>query len=254
MYRSLEATLHDPFWEAEGDSSELPLLHAFLESHPGRCLDLGCGSGRLLLPLLKDGFEIDGLDCSPDMLALCREYATAYGVNPTLHQQDIQSFKLPAPYQSVIIPAFTFQILPNPALALQGIHQHLVPGGALYLTVFIPQAELSGDPPEGQWYLDHESVLPGDRIARIHTRHRINPSASFLVREHHYEIRNRDESLEDSHESTQHLRWYHSMELQDLLTQHGFHVERLIADFDPDAPHPTPESDIFTILATRHGR
>ena len=249
MYRSLEASLHDPFWDAEGDPAELPLLEEFLKSHPGPCLDLGCGSGRLLLPLLKSGFEIEGLDCSPDMLALCREYATAYDVTPTLHEGNMQSFQLPGLYQSVIIPAFTFQILPNPSLALQCIHRHLVPGGALYLSVFIPQAELAGDPPEDEWYLDHESFLPDNRTARIHTRHRVNRSASFLVRQHHYEIRREDESLEDSHESTQHLRWYLPTEFRDLLTSHQFEVEAISADFDPDDHDPTPDSDIFTVVA-----
>ena len=251
MYRSLEATLHDPFWEAEGDSAELPLIRDFLASHPGPVVDFGCGSGRFLLPLLADGIDIEGVDCSPDMLALCRQYATVNDLSPVLHQGDMQSIALGKTYQAALIPAFTLQILPNPSLALANIHRHLVPGGGLYLSTFIPHAELSDDPPADTWYLDHESTFPGDRTASIHTRHRVQPIIRFLVRQHHYEIRRSDGSLEDSHESTQHLRWYHPDELCELLAGHGFHVDRRLADLDPDDHHPSPESDIITLTATR---
>ncbi|MCF8032629.1 MAG: methyltransferase domain-containing protein [Desulfarculaceae bacterium] len=40
---------------------------------PGRLLDLGCGTGRMLAPLAKAGFAPVGLDCSPAMLAQCRQ-------------------------------------------------------------------------------------------------------------------------------------------------------------------------------------
>ena len=77
MYQSLEAKLHDAFWDAEEGPSELELLEAFHRDHPGRALELGCGSGRLLLPLLDSGLDIEGIDLSPDMLDLCREKAAA---------------------------------------------------------------------------------------------------------------------------------------------------------------------------------
>lgn len=251
MYRSLEATLHDPFWDAEGDSAELPLIRDFLARHPGPVADFGCGSGRFLLPLLADGIDIEGIDCSPDMLDLCRRYAAVNGLSPVLHRGDMQSMNLARTYRAALIPAFTLQILPNPSLALANIHRHLTPGGGLYLSTFIPHAELAGDPPADTWYLDHESALPGDRTATIHTRHRLQPIIRFLVRRHHYEIRHPDGSLEDSHEATQHLRWYHPDELCDLLTAHGFRVNSRIADLDPDDHHPTPDSDIITLTATR---
>jgi SAM-dependent methyltransferase len=251
MYRSLEATLHDPFWDAEGDSAELPLIRDFLARHRGPVIDLGCGSGRFLLPLLTDGIDIEGIDCSPDMLALCRQYAAVNDQSPVLHLGDMQSVRLPRTYQAALIPAFTLQILPNPSLALSNIHRHLAPGGGLYLSTFIPHAELSGELPADTWYLDHESFLPGDRTASIHTRHRIQPVIRFLVRQHHYEIRQPDGSLEESHQSTQHLRWYHPDELCHLLADHGFHVNHRLANLDPGDHDPTPDSDIITLAATR---
>ncbi|HWI61375.1 MAG TPA: class I SAM-dependent methyltransferase [Symbiobacteriaceae bacterium] len=45
-------------------------------------MDAGCGTGRLLIPLLAAGFDVDGADISPDMLALCRAKAEHIGRAP----------------------------------------------------------------------------------------------------------------------------------------------------------------------------
>lgn len=47
-------------------------------------LDLGCGTGRLLLPFLRAGIDIDGCDYSADMLAQCEARAQAEGLSPCL--------------------------------------------------------------------------------------------------------------------------------------------------------------------------
>src|SRR3954470_22216521 len=63
-----------------------PLLEAdrrFVERHcprPGRLLDLGCGTGRLLLPFARRGYWVLGVDLSGEMLAVAREKAVAEGV------------------------------------------------------------------------------------------------------------------------------------------------------------------------------
>ena len=44
-----------------------------IEQHPGRVLDVGCGTGRLLIPYLASGIDIEGVDSSGEMLSICRE-------------------------------------------------------------------------------------------------------------------------------------------------------------------------------------
>ncbi len=62
-YHSLEAELHDAFWEADDDGSEVRLMAEFLKKHPGTALEIGSGSGRLMFPLLEMGFDVeDGRD------------------------------------------------------------------------------------------------------------------------------------------------------------------------------------------------
>src|ERR1700722_5256057 len=49
-----------------------------------------CGSGRLLIPLLREGYTVHGIDNSSDMLKSCRERAAAFGLEPTLIEARIE--------------------------------------------------------------------------------------------------------------------------------------------------------------------
>ena len=62
-------------WWAEfnaPDPDELAFYREVIEREGQPALDLACGAGRLLLPLLSAGLDVDGCDISPDMLAFCR--------------------------------------------------------------------------------------------------------------------------------------------------------------------------------------
>ena len=55
------------------------LMAAFLEKHPGPALEIGSGSGRLMFPLVQMGLDVEGLELSPDMLALGKYPRAATG-------------------------------------------------------------------------------------------------------------------------------------------------------------------------------
>ena len=59
----------------------------------------------MLIPLLEAGLAVEGVDSSPEMLAVCRARCEERGLEPVLHEADIRSFSLPDRYEAVIIPA-----------------------------------------------------------------------------------------------------------------------------------------------------
>jgi SAM-dependent methyltransferase len=246
-YLSLEAELHDVFWAAEDHASEVGLLAGFLTGHPGPALEMGCGSGRLMLPLLERGFDVEGLELSPDMLALARAEASRRGVDAVFHEGDMTCWTGPRRHASLLVPAFTLQLADDPAAALVHWHSLLEPGGALYLTTFTPFAELEGHQPENEWYADHEATLPDGHIARLETRHSININARLLRREHRYST---DTDPPRSHHSAQTIRWFDPGELEWLLDHAGFEITRSFADFNPalalDALDPDETEGIIT--------
>src|SRR6476620_8871831 len=75
----------------------------------GRCvadgrptLDAGCGAGRLLLPWLRAGYDVDGCDVSADMIARCRERADREGLAPTLFVQALHELAPPRRYRTIV--------------------------------------------------------------------------------------------------------------------------------------------------------
>ena len=73
-------------WWAEAgppEPDELAYYRGAIEEFGQPALDLGCGAGRLLVPLLAAGLDVDGADISPDMLARAAERAAAAGFAPS---------------------------------------------------------------------------------------------------------------------------------------------------------------------------
>lgn len=87
----------------EADPTELAFYQSVVERDGQPALDLARGTGRLLLPLLNAGLDVDGRDVSPDMLALCRDAAARQGLTPRLFQQAMHELELPRAYRTIYI-------------------------------------------------------------------------------------------------------------------------------------------------------
>ena len=253
-YLSLEAELHDAFWDAEDDGSEARLMAAFLTKHPGPALEVGSGSGRLMFPLVQSGLEVEGLELSADMRALGDLRAARLGLRPVVHAGDMTCWQASRRYAAVLAPAFTLQLAADPAAALRHWHGMLETHGGLYLTVFMPYAELLGDLPENAWYPDHQVILPDGREGRLETRHRLDRQRQLLHREHRYSLSGTPPT---THQSRQTIRWIEHEEMLTLLAQAGFQLNRYSLDFadHPPATHPDDSEfdGILTYQASRIG-
>jgi SAM-dependent methyltransferase len=116
-------------------------------------LEVMCGSGRLLLPLLAAGVAVDGHDASPDMLAACRHKAAARGLRPRLYEQPVQRLDLPRRYAFAFCAAGSFGLVVGDADVMAGLRRlyaHLLPGGWLLLDVEPPSARSSDS--GGVWH------------------------------------------------------------------------------------------------------
>ena len=259
MYTDLEAKLHDTFWEQEDIISELPLLKKFHENKPS--LEIGCGSGRLLLPLLENGTPIDGVEISPEMVSLLHENAAKQNLTSkleeqTIHTADITHSELNLQenkYHRVSIPAFTAQLLTREnfhSLLNQALN-YTTPDAQLYLTLFIPWAEIAGELSEGDWYLDHEAKIgeQGEIKAKCKTKFTINRLHQTLSRKHLYTVTH-PSGEKQQHRSKQEIHWYSYPEIQLILAANGWKSHQLITDLEPDtAPHP--DAHILTIIANK---
>lgn len=248
-YLSLEAELHDAFWEAEDDGSEVALMAAFLKKHPGPALEIGSGSGRLMFPLIQMGLEVEGLELSRDMLELGKVRAERLGIQPVVHKGDMSDWDDGRKFSALLAPAFTLQLAGDPEATLRHWHGLLEDQGGLYLTVFMPYAELLGDLPENQWYEDHRVTLPDGRQGLLETRHRLDRRRQLVEREHRYSLSGTPPL---THHSRQTIRWLEHPELLALLADCGFRMDRFFVDFDPERVVDDPEVVDFDGILTYH--
>ena len=96
-------------------------------------LDVGCGSGRLLVPWVADGLDVDGVDTSADMIDACQVAARSAGCEPALYVQPTHELDLPRRYRTIVnCGAFGLGgSRADDAEGLRRVRAHLVPGGVL---------------------------------------------------------------------------------------------------------------------------
>lgn len=118
----------------------------------GLVLEIGCGTGRVLIPTARAGFAIVGLDASSAMLTLCREKLAQEPQDVQsrveLSQGDMRDFTLGKQFSLVTIPFRPFLHLltvEDQLACLSCIRRHLMPGGRLILDVFNPSLEFLVD-------------------------------------------------------------------------------------------------------------
>lgn len=112
-----------------------------LKDVKGKVLEVGCGSGRVLIPLLQAGIDIEGVDNSAAMLNSCRRRLDEFNLAAKLFEDEMHNFSLAGPYDVIIIPAGSFQFVDlreQAITALQHFYSYLRPGGRLMMDLFIP--------------------------------------------------------------------------------------------------------------------
>lgn len=221
----------------------------FLKKFPGPALEMGAGSGRLMFPLLQMGLEVEGLELSHDMLELGRGQAETLGIHPVMHEGDMTDWNNGRKYSALLAPAFTLQLAPDPASTLKHWHSLLENSGGLYLTVFMPYAELLGDLPEDEWYEDHKVTLPDGREGLLETRHQLDHDQQLVKREHRYTLTGNPPL---THLSRQTIRWIEHTEMLALLEECGFRMDRFFVDFDPGRVVTDPDAIDFDGILTYH--
>jgi SAM-dependent methyltransferase len=206
----------------------------------GAVLEVGCGTGRVLIPTARAGVEIVGLDLSPSMLQICMERLLRepeeVRSRVNLVQGDMRSFGLARTFALATIPFRPFQHLvtmDDQLSCLHSIHRHLVAGGRLILDVFNPSLPILAQDNEGKEVAEEPAfVTPDGR--RVVRRHRVVSQDRFhqvnqieLI----YDITHPDGRKERLVHAFS-MRYLFRYEAEHLLWRAGFEVEAVYADYD----------------------
>jgi SAM-dependent methyltransferase len=218
----------------------------------GEALEVGCGTGRVLIPAAEAGCIITGLDQSKDMLARCSAKSATCSAETrgriTLVEADMTRFSLSTTFKLAIAPFRPLQHLTTVSEQLsflQCVHKHLNPGGRLVFDVFNPSFVLLAAEVTSEEIEDTPELrLPDGRRVRRTNR---------VVRKRHAEQCNDIEIIYylDGRRMVQScpLRYFFRFELEHLLARSGFEVTELYGAFDRSPFADDSPEMIFT--ATR---
>lgn len=160
------------------DRPDIPFyVRAALDAQ-GPVLELGCGTGRTMLPIARAGATISGLDSSRWMLERCRARAASeppdVRARIDLHAGDMRDFDLGRTFALITIPFRAFQHLitvDDQVACLRSIYRSLTSGGRLILDLFNPSIpRLALDPADTHFDPEPAFTLPDGREVARHAR------------------------------------------------------------------------------------
>ena len=218
-----DGELYDALFESHHD--DLPFWLAFARAGKGPFLDLACGTGRVLIPLLEAGLDGDGLDAADRMLARCAVKAREAGKQPALVRGDMCEFRMPRKYARALCAFNAFaHLLDTEAqlAALRCVREHLAPGGAFAIDLGYARPEIWSVKP-GQRVLEGEFAHPS-RPTRLYLYDRRTMDALAQTQHSQIEIEERDlhGNLMRTQISHTDLRWTHRFELELLFRAAGY--------------------------------
>jgi len=219
-YSGIVAAAYDRFFGSEPYWDQA-FYERRLRANGGRALEVACGTGRLLLPLAREGLQVEGLDTSRDMLDRLLVKAVALNLQPVLHRLPMQQFDLPRRYRTVFVPACTFQILVDALeirAALACFFAALEPGGE----VLIPIGAYDDPQPIVDWR-ERRNVHVAEHAAQVVIFERTGFDADGRLQDWHlrYEVERPSQPREVFFRHYR-LRRYRPDEFGALLAAAGF--------------------------------
>ena len=249
-------------WWAEFNTTgqEIDYFRQFVEAGQP-ALDVACGAGRLLVPYVEAGLDVDGCDASADMVSLCRQAAAAVNASPNLYCQPMHDLDLPRRYRTIYVCGGLGlgSTREQDEQALRRLYKHLEPGGRLVLDNEVPYSEAThwalwppgtrGALPEPTRPPGHRQLGPdGDEYALQSRMLGLDPLLQQVAHEiDAYQWRDGSLIAQERHQLTSNL--YFCGELVMMLERAGFTEVEVRGEYN-DLP-PTAD-DTFLIYVASH--
>jgi SAM-dependent methyltransferase len=114
------------------DLKDYGFYESLMSDVDGKILEVACGSGRIYLEALDDGYSVEGIDISEDMLEILRKRAENRNLEPTVYNQDIKNLDVDSTYELIYFPFSAMchiRSVSGQTDAFQNIYEHLDSGG-----------------------------------------------------------------------------------------------------------------------------
>ncbi|MBF8267777.1 MAG: hypothetical protein HW388_1285 [Dehalococcoidia bacterium] len=225
-------------WANAWQQEDIPFYVEEAQRSGGPVLELGCGTGRVTIPIARAGVEILGLDSSAKMLQVARRKARAQGPLPgklTWARGDMRALSLERRFALVIIPFRGFLSLlsvEEQRRCLDGVKASLAPGGRLAFDIFVPDLDMLTDDGSTPFHFrDVPHPETGRRLVMWHQNRFDNHSQVNSARTILEEVDQGGQVVRKLYRDFQ-IRYLHRFEAQHLLEVCGFRILDLFGGFD----------------------
>ncbi|RLQ91591.1 class I SAM-dependent methyltransferase [Planomicrobium sp. Y74] len=142
---------------------ELEFYLSYVKHKDMQLLEPMCGNGRMLLPFLEKGIDIDGFDISEEMLSLCRMKAQNLNLKPNVFHCRLEEYTSDKRYDLVLIPFGSFSLLPDELVkdSLANMRNVLKDDGKILLTVITNNGPIDEMP---DWVETNRQYIDGNEI------------------------------------------------------------------------------------------
>lgn len=213
----------------------------------GPILEPAVGNGRIFIPMLEMGLDIEGFDASHEMLEYCRQECRGRGLVPALTCQTFEQFSYDRRFACIVMPAGSLQLITETASAmavLKRFWDHLLPGGRLIVDIDTIENVIGQANAVRSWAV-------GDSDLLTMTAHRaeidyVKQTTLSHLRYEHW----RQGTLLSAELDLFHLRWWGVEELAFALREAGFVDVVVSGDYQHGHP-PCNGARIVSFEASR---
>lgn len=231
-----------------GNYPDVPYFIQHLSKINGRILEAMVGTGRLLIPLIEAGLNVEGIDISPDMLNACRHNCAARSINPILYEGSIEKLDVPGKFSAIVVTLGSFMLLGSRKAAisaLQAFAKHLEPNGRIFIDLALPVGSFKTENTVKQ----REPIqCLEDSMIVMQTSSRID----WIEQIEHTLIRYekwKDGKLIDTELQHLQLHWFGREEFVMCLREHGYTDVALCANYQ-NGLQPSSSDDQLCFSAT----
>lgn len=223
--------------------SDLPFYKRWLpKDKNARILELCCGTGRLTLPIAKEGYNISGVDYTPSMLEQAKIRASEEGVDIQFIEADIRKLELSEKFDFIFIPFNSIHHLyKNEDLfkAFRVVKNHLKEGGFFLFDCFNPNIQyiVKGEK-EQQQIAEYTTNDNREVLIKQVMRYENNTQINRI--EWHYYINGVFDSIQNLD-----MRLYYPQELDTYLKWNGFTIVQKFGSFEEEVFSDHSEKQIF---------
>lgn len=224
----------------------------------GPALELGCGTGRIAIPMAMSGVDVTGLDCSSSMLDVCRDKLARVGDVPgslRLVEGDMRAFDLGVAFDFVAMPYRTFMHLHARGDQLRCfacVREHLSVGGTFVFNTWVPHAPAiarAGSSEDYELADEYDLADSADVVMHYH-RAEYDVPRRRIEESHVFERVDPDGAVMESNTLSLSRTWTPVDEVRALVNEAGLAVDAVFGDFDCA---PLTESSTEMVWALKRG-